>query len=812
MNLIRRLQTSPIKKYIPIIVLIGICLIFFYKTILHGLLPFPGDLLVSGYSPWNHESYAGYVAGAVPSKDQYFDVLRELYPWKTVVVREMKQWKFPLWNPYNFSGAPLLANYQSQVFYPLTLLYFVFPQPTAWSIMVILQPILGSLFLYLFATEIGLSSAAALLTALLFNFSSFANVWMEFTTVWHTILWVPLLLYLVERAVKQRALTLGQQLLFIFGLFSAVTGGHPQDFINSFLLVTFYTLIRVITVNGWSRKEKVSFLLHPIAYIFGIPFFIAAPQLFPTIELLRHSARVAHDYTGIVNTMLVQWWQLPLLAVSDFFGNPATKSSITGDYVGKTLSIGVVGLTLAVTALRNFSKSWHKKFFLGTALFVLLVTLRTPIAEFLYRFPLPVLSTGTPTRVLFVLMLSLAILAGFGYDELQKSGKFSKSIVAVWIIFGLLWAFALTLPRVAGLNYTINAGQTMKRALTVGTLVLGWLTVITMLARKQKLWLLALVPLAAGELMYGFIKFNPFVPSAFVYPSNKLISALQSLGGINRFWAYGTGQIEANFATQVGLFSPDGTDPLNLSWYNRLLQSSGHGNVALTFNRTTRSDAQLLPGYGKRDLPDNLFRLRLMDLLGVKYVLDRSENPKDDNTFATTRFKLLSHVDDWTIYENLDAAPRYFLTGDVRRYTDTQNFQTQFFDPAFNPARTILLDYRDFDRSPKLTNPPKVHDAQLVTYTPTRVEFRVTTNAQEFLFLSDTWDDGWTATVNGKETTVYKADFAFRAVLVPSGKSTVILRYEPKSFQTGLAVSAIALLLTCIYFARLSFRPKNRNT
>ena len=115
------------KKYLPLLVLTGICLLFFYKTLIFGKIPFPGDLLLTQYGPWRHVSYSGYVAGAIPSKDQYFDVLRELYPWKTLVTESLKKGVFPLWNPYNFSGAPLLANYQSQVFYPLTFLYFIMP-------------------------------------------------------------------------------------------------------------------------------------------------------------------------------------------------------------------------------------------------------------------------------------------------------------------------------------------------------------------------------------------------------------------------------------------------------------------------------------------------------------------------------------------------------------------------------------------------------------------------------------------------------------------------------------------------------------
>lgn len=794
---------------VPFAILVGICLVFFYKTILFGLLPFPGDLLVSGYTPWNHESYGGYVAGAVPSKDQYFDVLRELYPWKTLVINQVKQLKFPLWNPYNFSGAPLLANYQSQVFYPLTFLYYLLPQSAAWTAMVVLQPILGTVFMYLFATEIGITSAGSLLAALLFNFSGFANVWMEFSTVWHTILWLPLLLYIIERGVKQKSLSLSLQLLFLFGLFSAMTGGHPQDFINTFLVLLVYTTARVLTMPNWSASDKKEFILSPLLFIFAIPFFIGAVQLLPAIELFRHSARVAHDYQGIIQTMLVQWWQMPLIAVSDFFGNPATKSSITGDYVGKTLSIGVVGFVLAVAARFSSIKSWHKKFFTLTALVVLLITVRTPLSELLYRYPWPVLSTGTPTRVLFVLMLCLSVLAGFGFDALQKGNTpLKKILITVWILFALLWLFALVHPSIWGLHYTVAAFNTMKRAMIVGTLILAGATVIILAAKKQKVLLLVLIPLAAVELFYGFIKFNPFVPQSFVYPKSKLFETLGSLAGINRFWAYGTGEIEANFATQVGLYSPDGTDPLNLSWYNRLIQSSHRGNVAVTFTRTTRSDAQIATGYGKSDLPDNTYRLRLLDLLGVKYVLDRTENPKDNGTFPTNRFKLISHVDDWVIYENLKAAPRYFLTPDVRSYADTKDFETQLFDPTFDPAKTVLLAQSDFDTLPKFTVIPRSDTVHLVRYDPTVIEFTTTTDMQEFLFLSDTYDYGWTATVNGMPAAVYKTDFAFRGIVIPKGDSTITLAYAPRSFGTGLAISVITMLCTLAYFLRLLFRKK----
>ncbi len=790
------------KRVIPIAIILLVVCLFFYKTLFRGLIPFPGDLLLSGYGPWRHQSYNGYVAGAIPSKDQYFDVIRELYPWKTLVIQEIKKGKMPLWNPYNFSGSPLLANYQSQVFYPLTIFYYIFPQIIAWTILIILQPLLGSVFTYLFATEIGLSATAAVASAILFNFSSFASIWMEFITILYTILWLPLLLFIIERGIKQRLLTLAQKILFIFAFFSAITAGHPQDFLNCFLFLVIYITIRLLILRSWTNKEKIEFIIYPpaggLAFIIVIPFLLAAPQLLPTIELFKNSARVAHDYQQIVSNMLIQWWQLPLLVIQDFFGNPATKTNFTGDYVGKTLSIGVVGFSLVIATLIDPKKSFHKVFFLWTAVAILLITVNTPITQLLYRYPMPIMSTGTPTRILFILLFALSILAGFGIDALKNQKKSIIPFISLLIgIFVLLWLFALIHPSIPGLTYTAQSFAVMKRAMIFSSVILGAIIALLIAKKYSSLALYALIALSVIELFYSFIKFNPFVPSSFAFPENAIMQFMKTNSGIYRYWGYGTAAIEANFATQTRTYSPDGTDPLNLKWYNEFIQSSRDGNIANIFNRTTRSDAQLAPGYGADDLPSNTYRLRIMDLLGVKYILNRSENPMSDNTFPTDRFKPVWQKDTWTIFENMKAAPRFFLTTDVKGYIDTNDFERQFYNIT-NTNNTVYLHDNDIARLPKLFG--ENHTVSLKSYTPTEITFSTHTDGQQMLFMSDTYNEGWKATVDENTTNIYKANWAFRAIVVPEGKHTVTFTYFPKSFNIGVYISLIGAVCLLILY------------
>lgn len=785
-----------LRRYFPFVLFLCIIGVLFYKTFIFGKIPFPGDLMLSEYAPFRHTEYFGYAAGAVPSKAQYFDVAQKLYPWKTLVIDAIKNKSLPLWNPYNFSGSPLLANYQSQVFYPLGILYYIFPQHVAWTILVILQLALGLVFMYLFAHEIGLSASAAVITAITFNLSSFAVSWIEFNIIWHTILWLPLLLYIVERGISQKKLTLGQQLLFIFSLFSSITAGYPPDFISTFLFLCLYTIIRIATLNNWKLKEKMLFFIQQLAIIFILPFFLAAIQLLPTIELYTLSARVPHAISHILSTMLLQAWQLPMLVYQDFFGNPATRTyTIPDTYVDKTLSIGIVGFTLALWSFFANKKSWQWKFFAITSGVILIISINSPLTAFLYRFPIPILSTSTPTRIFFILIFSLSILAGYGFDTVEKEKNQTKLfILSAVAIVAIAWISALVLPTIYPI---IRSSLVIRSACIISSLIFS--AVFLLIASRFKSILLkSLIILIVVELGYGFIKFNPFVPVSFIYPNNTVFEFLSKNAGYYRFWGYGTARIESNLNAQFKLFSTDGSDPVNIKCYNQFIQASKDGLLARTFTRSTRTEAEILPGYGARDLPDNPYRLRIMDLLGVKYILDRPENPKDNTTFDAKRFKpIITLQNQYTIFENKLVYPRAYLVGEYKTYDSIESFEKQFFADSFDPRQTILLP-EDIGSVP-ITKTTKA-TATIVSYKPEEIIIKTESDSPQLLFLSDTYAPGWLAFVDQTKTQVYRADYAFRAVAVPEGTHTVRFAYKPFSVTLGKIGTAIGVFLILVLF------------
>ncbi len=63
------------------------------------------------------------------------------------------------------------------------------------------------------------------------------------------------------------------------------------------------------------------------------------------------------------------------------------------------------------------------------------------------------------------------------------------------------------------------------------------------------------------------------------------------------------------------------------------------------------------------------------------------------------------------------------------------------------------------------------------------------------MILADQFDEGWKAKIDGKDSKISPANLIFRAVKIPSGEHEIIFSYYPKSFDIGLKVSFISLLL-----------------
>jgi hypothetical protein len=88
--------------------------------------------------------------------------------------------------------------------------------------------------------------------------------------------------------------------------------------------------------------------------------------------------------------------------------------------------------------------------------------------------------------------------------------------------------------------------------------------------------------------------------------------------------------------------------------------------------------------------------------------------------------------------------------------------------------------------------------ARIVMDLPERVVVETKSSGPAYLVLADTFDPGWSATVDGSPAPIRPAYVAFRAVALTSGPHTVVFTYCPAGFALGLGISIMGVALVIL--------------
>lgn len=766
--------------------LILIVVFIFFFPVFKGYVPFPGDALVDE-NPYKTVSFLGYAPSGYPNKAQGADVAREIYPWRYYSVNEFKNGILPFWNPHNFSGNPQISNLQTGFFYPVNFLYLILPFNISWTIIIMLQPFLAGIFMYLFLSKgLKLNKFPSLIGGIAFAFSSYMIVWIEYGNIGSTLLWLPLALLFTKR-FYERVTTLNFLSLVII-LSLSILAGYVQGVFYIYIICFLYFLflLKFGGIKTLSYKKIFAFSVSLF-----LPLIITFFQIYPTFVLFLNSTRGNYSLLQISNNLLpIQYW-LTIL-VSDFFGNPATRSYwIDGTYIERVMYPGVAISFFAFYGLFN-AKRIEKKFFIILSGLSLIIATNLPGIKFFYLLPIPVISTTVPTRELSVFIFCIIILGAIGLDYWLNAKNYKTKLTFGFIlIYILIWILVFLLPKFSLVS--LQNVSIAKHNLILPTF-LAFATVFTFYFKKvnKNLSLIIILLLVCFDLLYFFNKITPFSPKELIYPQTPVMSYIQKNAGIDRFWGYGSAYILPNFQSVDKTYSPEGNDPLHLAPYGELLAASSNGKLPLTLPRV---DAKIAPGYGSSDLRNNVYRQRLLNLLGVKYVLNQDYTLLNDyrpdlTTFPENSYKLVWQETPWQIYENKQVLPRYFITGNFK-VENKKTILNSIYNTNTDLKRTIFLE-----ESPNIKiDKNSTGEAKLLSYKSNKIKFSTKSQGNGILFLSDNYYPGWQAYVDGISTKIYRADYSFRAILVPSGKHEVTFSYNPANFILGLKVSIIGLLL-----------------
>lgn len=726
----------------------------FRQMYFKGLIPFPADLLVSFFFPWNSGGWSGFNPWTTHKEYLAADAIRQLYPWRSLAFDLIKNFQWPLWNPYSFSGNVLLANLQTAFFFPGNILFLFLPQIWAWVGNVVFVMTLFGFFTYLFLKSLKVSNLAAIFGGLVATSLPYLMGWQEILVNAQSVLFLPLILL----CLNKRWLVPSSLLLA-----ASIFGGHIQT--------TTYVYIVAFLYMSYLRWPFIKTIL-----VFILSLLIASVQLLPTAEIYLASARETAANIDLLARTTFPWPAFLTLFASDFFGNTATLNLRTFNYADARAFIGVPALLFLGFSVFRLSRFGQAKFFVFLAVFGIIFS-TWPGALIFNFLHIPVLSSVVPARLLLVATFAGAILSAHGFDIWLKEKFPKKILLIIGLIYVALWLAVLIIKTPEALVSRNN--------LILPTVVFFTASFLVLLPKKLIYVSVAGIFLVSiFEYGYYFNKHHPFALQKFVFPSHPVLTWLQKNAGVDRFYGFGTAYLDNNFSVQYRIFSAEGYDPLYIKRYGQLVASANENKFIAT---PPRSDAQFTN-------EDSFHRSRLFDILGIKYILDKNDLYKEDwepenYKFPPQKYKLVWQSGKFKIYERLTALPRVFLASGYEVNNSEEQIITRLFDANFDPAKYVILESDphfavDFNA---------VGSAEIVSYSPNKVVVKTQSDGNKILFLSDTYFPGWKATIDGQSVEIFRANFALRAVPILAGSHEIIFTYDPLSFKLGLLISGVSI-------------------
>ncbi len=718
-----------------------LCLIFFFKAFFFsGLLPIPSDLLVGLFHPFR-DSYAKEYPRGIPFKNFLLtDPITQQIPWRDLSFQEMGSGSLPLWNPYQMAGYPLLANIQSAPFYPFNLLFLILPFSLGWSMLIISQPLIAMIGMYLFLRQEKLSKESSIFASIIFAFSGFMVAWLEWGTIGSTAAWMPLMLYFFSRTVIDKR-KLPPSFLLGFAVICSYLAGHTQTFFYEMVILVSYIAFCFI-----SKKSQLKSIL-PSLLAIGIASSILLPLILMQFQFINLSARMV-DLDWHAVGWFIPWQNLIQFIAPNYFGNPAT-----GNYWGvwnysEFLGyVGILPIIFAFAALL-FVRSRQVFYFGAVAFLAFLIGFPTVLAYLPFQADIPFLSSAQPTRILFVIDFALAVLCAYGLEAFKKMPKKSLFLPAgILLILGVI--FIVSRSMIGSSALTQENWLVAQRNLifpVIFTLIsIAIFVLSSFLPRARRFLPVIIIIVATIDLFLVMQKYTPFTTSQYFYPEVKLLTYLKDKSGINRVMSLDRRILHPNIATKYRIQMIEGYDPLYLLRYGELLAAS------------KRQMPDIAPPFGfSRILTTDRYLSPIINLLGVKYILSLNEinDPNLKEVYAQGQTK---------VYQNKLALPRTFFAAQVSTVSSKEG-SIEFLFREKN-----LLDRVVAETTQTISGEYSKGIVEVISYEPNSVQLKTSNKGEGFLVLTDSFYPTWKAYIDGKSTQIYLTDFLFRGVVVPSG-------------------------------------------
>jgi hypothetical protein len=683
--------------------------------------------------------------------------LREYFiPVRVLLQHIVHSGDWPFWQRSIYAGFPLWSSSEASLLLPTTWLFFGFNAARGLTLASLVHLIAAALGVFTWMRYRGRSPGAAMAGAFVFALGGVPTVHLDHWTFSATMMWLPWTLLAVDVAME-RGFSPALFLAAAGGMAGAWFGGASQMAYFSTLVTGGYVLFRVLGTRGRTW---------PLLLILPAGLLLATPVLLAGAEFSAQGPRASGmEFLFAAEYHWLDRRSLALLLFPNLWGPP---SSYNGPFNYWEMT-GYVGLPTLVLLLgvRPRGIGWYFLFLFGFSL-VVSFSLETPVYELLFKYLPGFANFRVPTRALYIATFAAAFLAAEAADTLAEKPHWKDTFFTV-LVTAILFTLALRISRNA-LPWGFRPDGIQPALPWVRGLLLAcgaWMIARHFLPAARLLFPTGIALLLFVDLHHHFSDYMP------VGEAEKLMA--ETLPRVppppspGRVVHLG---FTPNLMAGSGVEGVNGYSQLMAARIYDLFYAMRDGHFSHTF-RTKRNHE-----YGKQSVAP---LTPLFPLFAAPYLV--SNVP-----VSAPRLRPTGREGPFWRYE-MPALPLAFWS---QRYTVMEDTEFQGRMNRFNPFEEVALAPTSTPLPPAGRDFPH-RPATILERTTNLTRVQVEAPAPGVLVVLDPWFPGWSAEVDGKPTSLLRADYAFMAIPLEAGRHEVTLRYFPTTLLPALACILVVL-------------------
>ena len=639
----------------------------------------------------------------------------------------------------------------------------------------------------------------ALIGGLLYAFSGFGIYNIFFNHFHEVIAFFPLILLSLELYIEE-----GRRGLFAFSVFLCSLCNY-FFFFGEVVFTVIYFFVRVSCSQGKWKLSVSSFLCLALEAVIGL--CMSGVLLLPSIITVLGNPRVNMMLNGW-NALVYSNSQRYLAILECLFFPPdiPARPNFFPDANAKWASLGawlpLFGMCGVITFMQTYRKHFIRRI-LGISLVMALVPI---LNSAFFAFNDAYYARWFFMPILFMALATVISLERCTAKELNTGIRWSLGITAAFCIVGVIpkktdegWGFGLTPYPERFWAYVIIA---LVCILLTTLAVNVW-------RRKKNFTKLMTAMVCAVTFIYAvaFISMG----KSHSYDEDFIID--QAIYGSENISL----QAEEDEFFRIDVY--DGMDNLPMFW--KLPSIQAFHSVVPESVMTMYPELGIERGVATRPEPEHY---ALRTLTSCKYLFIESGREDPEVCYG---FEKIDAQNGYDIYLNQYYVPMgwaYETYCSTEYYNGiTENYRARLMLQAiclndeqiqkYGANMNEIVDSNSFlSRTNMQEDVDKLKARCADSFIETNTGFKssITLDKANLVFYSVPYDEGWSATVNGKAVEVERVNSGFVAVWAEAGENEIVFKYETPGLFWGIIISLTALLVFVIYLiATYIYRRKH---